>query len=395
MAGIELPVKAIREQIAGGFDLLVHIGRLVDGSRRVTQITEVAGMEGDVVTLQDLFVARSPEFGAEGGTPLLGPLRSTALRPGFVQKLAANGVDLPPRPGSTRHEAGTPHIRLARRARGTHRGGRGRPRDDSRRRARRVPSVQLTAVVPQGSKPALTEDGRPAGYVEARELGSAQAIVLAVDNSSSMSGRPLREAKRAAGEFLAGRNPGTVGLVAFGHEALTLTAPAAPESDVDRVLASLAPDAETGTALYDAVRLSVAHLRRMEDGTRVLVLHGWARPRLEEHARAGDRRREARQRDRLRDRGRLQVGWQAPRRARLGYRRPTVRFRPTRLALARRTAPLPGSSTEHGGSRISRVRKPVTRTALTVRSGGATAHDVAADSDGRSTGLLHAIPDGS
>jgi pilus assembly protein CpaF len=55
-----LPVKAIREQIAGGFDLLVHIGRLVDGSRRITQITEVAGMEGDVVTLQDLFVARSP-----------------------------------------------------------------------------------------------------------------------------------------------------------------------------------------------------------------------------------------------------------------------------------------------------------------------------------------------
>jgi pilus assembly protein CpaF len=95
MAGIELPVKAIREQIAGGFDLLVHIGRLVDGSRRVTQITEIAGMEGDVVTLQDLFVARSPEFGAEGGTPLLGPLRSTALRPNFVQKLAANGVDLP------------------------------------------------------------------------------------------------------------------------------------------------------------------------------------------------------------------------------------------------------------------------------------------------------------
>ena len=96
MAGIELPVKAIREQIAGGFDLLVHIGRLVDGSRRVTQITEVAGMEGDVVTLQDLFVARSAEFGAGGGTPLLSPLRSTALRPSFVQKLAANGVELPP-----------------------------------------------------------------------------------------------------------------------------------------------------------------------------------------------------------------------------------------------------------------------------------------------------------
>ena len=134
------------------------------------------------------------------------------------------------------------------------------------------PRVQLTAVVPQGSRPALAEDGRPAGYVEARDLGSAQAIVLAVDNSSSMSGRPLREAKRAAGEFLAGRNAGTVGLVAFGHEALALTAPTAPQSDVERVLASLAPDTATGTALYDAVGLSVARLKQMADGTRILVL---------------------------------------------------------------------------------------------------------------------------
>jgi pilus assembly protein CpaF len=95
MAGVELPVKAIREQIAGGFDLLVHIARLVDGSRRITQITEIAGMEGDVVTLQDLFVARSPELRA-ADAPLIEPLRSTGLRPGFLSKLKANGVDLAP-----------------------------------------------------------------------------------------------------------------------------------------------------------------------------------------------------------------------------------------------------------------------------------------------------------
>jgi pilus assembly protein CpaF len=95
MAGVELPVKAIREQIAGGFDLLVHIERLVDGSRRVTQITELAGMEGDVITLQDLFVARAAEHGALNGSGLLGPLRSTGLRPGFLSKLSANGVELP------------------------------------------------------------------------------------------------------------------------------------------------------------------------------------------------------------------------------------------------------------------------------------------------------------
>jgi pilus assembly protein CpaF len=94
MAGVELPVKAIREQIAGGFDLLVHIARLVDGSRKVTQITEITGMEGDVVTLQDLFLAPSRE-GAGSEPGLLGPLEPTGLRPNFLQKLQANGVDLP------------------------------------------------------------------------------------------------------------------------------------------------------------------------------------------------------------------------------------------------------------------------------------------------------------
>jgi pilus assembly protein CpaF len=97
MAGVELPIKAVREQIAGGFDLLVHISRLVDGSRRITQITEVSGMEGDVVTLQDLFVARTSSLRAvDAATPLVEPLRSTGLRPGFLAKLGANGVELPP-----------------------------------------------------------------------------------------------------------------------------------------------------------------------------------------------------------------------------------------------------------------------------------------------------------
>ncbi|TML70885.1 MAG: CpaF family protein [Actinobacteria bacterium] len=95
MAGVELPVKAIREQVSGGFDLLIHIARLVDGSRRITQITEIAGMEGDVVTLQDLFVARAPEQRGAYGSPLLEPLTTTGLRPGFLTKLKSNGVDLP------------------------------------------------------------------------------------------------------------------------------------------------------------------------------------------------------------------------------------------------------------------------------------------------------------
>ena len=93
MAGVELPVKAIREQIAGGFDLLVHISRLVDGSRRITQVTEITGMEGEVVTLQDLFVAH-PQEGHGSQPGMLGPLAPMGLRPNFLPKLLANGVDL-------------------------------------------------------------------------------------------------------------------------------------------------------------------------------------------------------------------------------------------------------------------------------------------------------------
>src|SRR5262245_16350909 len=97
MGGVELPVRAIREQIASAFDLIVHLVRLVDGNRRVSRVTEVAGLEGDVVTLQDIFVARSPEddIGVIRRHALLGPLRSTGLLPGFLPKLSTNGVDLP------------------------------------------------------------------------------------------------------------------------------------------------------------------------------------------------------------------------------------------------------------------------------------------------------------
>src|SRR6058998_1417036 len=90
-AGVELPHRAIREQIASAFDLLVQIQRLVDGSRRITHVSEVVGMESDVVTLQDIFLARPPddEHGAGGGgSRLLSPLQSTGLKPHFLEKLA-------------------------------------------------------------------------------------------------------------------------------------------------------------------------------------------------------------------------------------------------------------------------------------------------------------------
>ncbi|MEX1357785.1 MAG: CpaF family protein [Gaiellaceae bacterium] len=95
-AGVELPHRAIREQIASAFDLLVQISRLVDGSRRITHITEVLGMESDVVTLQDVFVASPPDEETGGTGRLLTPLACTGLKPRFLEKLAASGAILPP-----------------------------------------------------------------------------------------------------------------------------------------------------------------------------------------------------------------------------------------------------------------------------------------------------------
>jgi pilus assembly protein CpaF len=98
-AGVELPLRAIREQISSAFDLLVQITRLVDGSRRITHVTEVLRMESDTITMQDLFVAKPPdeEQAAENrALRFLSALKGTGLKPHFLEKLAANGVVLQP-----------------------------------------------------------------------------------------------------------------------------------------------------------------------------------------------------------------------------------------------------------------------------------------------------------
>src|SRR5881396_750792 len=96
-AGVDLPLRAIREQISSAFDLLVQITRLVDGSRRISHITEVLRMESEVITLQDIFHAKPPdEDTAFAGTRLLSPLTSTGLKPHFLDKMAAHGVALQP-----------------------------------------------------------------------------------------------------------------------------------------------------------------------------------------------------------------------------------------------------------------------------------------------------------
>jgi pilus assembly protein CpaF len=96
MAGVELPIKAIREQSSSAFDLIIHVARAVDGSRRVTHVTEVSGMEGDVVTLQDIFSSRSgDDLSDVGMSTQIDPLRPSGLRPNFLGKLRTNGVEVP------------------------------------------------------------------------------------------------------------------------------------------------------------------------------------------------------------------------------------------------------------------------------------------------------------
>ena len=93
MAGMELPVRAIREQISSAVDLIVHQERFRDGTRKVTNITEVAGMEGDVITMTDIFAYE--QTGYENDR-VIGRLRPTGMRPRFINKIAAAGINLPP-----------------------------------------------------------------------------------------------------------------------------------------------------------------------------------------------------------------------------------------------------------------------------------------------------------
>ena len=95
MAGFDLPVRAIREQMASALDLIVHISRLRDGTRRITHITEVQGMEGDVITLQDLFLF-DYHMGVDEHGRFRGHLKATGVRPKFAEKLADLGIRMGP-----------------------------------------------------------------------------------------------------------------------------------------------------------------------------------------------------------------------------------------------------------------------------------------------------------
>jgi pilus assembly protein CpaF len=93
MAGMDLPHRAIREQIASAVNLVVHQDRMRDGTRKVTSISEIQGMEGDVITMSEIF--RFEQTGIENGK-VIGRLRPTGLRPKFMYRIQEAGIMLPP-----------------------------------------------------------------------------------------------------------------------------------------------------------------------------------------------------------------------------------------------------------------------------------------------------------
>ena len=92
MAGLDLPEKSMAQQIASALDIVIHVSRLSDGGRRVMKIAEVVGMEGDMITMQDLFVFE--RRGLDENGRVLGEFRATGIRPNCAERLQYHGIDL-------------------------------------------------------------------------------------------------------------------------------------------------------------------------------------------------------------------------------------------------------------------------------------------------------------
>jgi len=92
---MDLPVRAIREQMSSAIDVIIHLSRLRDGTRRVTHVSEVQGMEGDVVVLQDIFLFDFG-MGIDDDGRFKGHMKSTGIRPKFAEKLTDQGINLGP-----------------------------------------------------------------------------------------------------------------------------------------------------------------------------------------------------------------------------------------------------------------------------------------------------------
>jgi pilus assembly protein CpaF len=93
LSGIQLPDKAMREQVASALDVVIQVSRLSDGKRKILSISELTGMEGNVVTMQDIFIFHRQ--GVDDDGVVLGEFRSTGIRPKFVDQLRLAGIDVP------------------------------------------------------------------------------------------------------------------------------------------------------------------------------------------------------------------------------------------------------------------------------------------------------------
>ena len=113
MAGYDLPIRAIRQQVASALDLIVHLERLIDGTRRVVGVTEVQRMEGEVITTQDLFTFKVAEVDSDG--IVHGSLQGSGLRPTFGPKLERRGVRLPATLVSPTHDVADVAARMGKR----------------------------------------------------------------------------------------------------------------------------------------------------------------------------------------------------------------------------------------------------------------------------------------
>ena len=257
MAGMDLPVRAIREQVASAVDLIVHQARLKDGTRRITHVTEVERMEGDVITLQDIFLFdNSAGFDSEGRS--LGSLKATGLRPKFLEKMQHNNVARGP--ADLRHLHGLPMTRAvaarhrarswgcssallslallasAPASRGRRRGHRPRPADQGRRSAARLGPRQRqrsTTTRSRSPSPARRSMPRPPPRRRATERA---AHLDPGDRHQQQHGRAQRiaEAKKAALAYLATVPANVkVGVVTFDDTVKTLVAPDARPSGRD------------------------------------------------------------------------------------------------------------------------------------------------------------------
>ena len=137
------------------------------------------------------------------------------------------------------------------------------------------PMVRATVVTarPTSTPPVLKENGRPVTGLQAVNLGTSKSVVIAIDRSDSMHGKPLQDAVRAARRFLAVKEPDDrVAIVAFDSDAVRLTGFSTSSADAESALTSLASGTHRGTALYDAVALSASTLAKEPPGKRLILL---------------------------------------------------------------------------------------------------------------------------